>query len=203
MDSDDSYCFDMIKEMMRHPKGKRFMIDRLNIEDYLYDNNAYDIYYTYNEMIKKWFELIMNVSTNGLPEFFIHEYYDVNNTKCYKVNNNNCFKIDANNFDLCDISKIFFCYCDSSQHEVYGKIYYIIGEIKHALIFVRIVCSSGRNTIKIIISDSIKEFVSYGISGKTLRSYAKKMNQKKRRDAFGYDYDDDAFDYEYVDDDGF
>jgi hypothetical protein len=135
-------------------------------------------------MIKKWIELILNVSSNGIPRIFIHEKYNVNN-EYYDVNNNNYHYINTDRLDfLCDISKIFLCYCDSSQHEVYGKIYYIIGEINHSFIFVRIACETGNNCISIIHSDSIKEIVSHVVSSEFFCSYAKKKNQKKFPEPF-------------------
>jgi len=155
-DGDVSNCIEMIKEMVRLPKGKEYLIEKFKIDDFLKENDVYDEEYTINDKIKRWFDLILDVLTNGLPEFIINEYYD--------ENNNNCYKIDVNSFDLCDISKIFWC-CHVIT-DSYDDRYFIIGQVDYSFIFVEFLndTSGSYFIIRIVVSDSIEKIVTYGIN---------------------------------------
>jgi len=155
-DGDVSNCIEMIKGMIRLPKGKEYLIEKFKIDDFLKENDVYDEEYTINEKIKRWFDLILDVSSERAPEFIINEYYD--------KNNNNCYKIDVNSFDLCDITKIYWC-CHVIT-DSYDDRYFIIGEIDYSFIFVEILNDTSNSyfIIRIVVSDSIEKIVTYGIN---------------------------------------
>jgi hypothetical protein len=153
---DVSNCIELVKRMMEFPKEKEYLIKKFKIDDFLKENDVYDEEYTINEKIKRWFDLILNVSSKRAPDFILGEYYD--------GDYNNRYKIDVNNFDLCDISKIFWCY--HAITDQYYERYYIIGEIDCSFIFVEIFNDTYNSNfiIRIALFDRIEKFITYGIS---------------------------------------
>jgi len=163
--NDVSNCIELVKRMMEFPKGKEYIIEKFKIDDFLKEHDEYNEEYTINEKIKRWFDLILKVSSERAPEFIIGEYYDGYYDGHHTGYHDGCnrYKFDVNNFDLCNISKIFWCYRDVINQN--DERYYIIGEIDCFFIFVEISNNTSNSNfiIRIAFSDSIEKIITYGI----------------------------------------